>query len=482
MFKLGFQFAYIVNEFSLSSHPTMNEFLKIDNYRFVLLSTNDGLLTNVLYIIFFDYSTDYLSKKVRYYYYNFNSNKISKFSSEISAFIYNDFLSFTATVMSPESSEFPILLMFGYPNGTDFENDISPYLNDTEKYNASYNLYNYLIQKMEINNNIFGYEKVDQIKLISIPEELIFLNKTDNSPIINNDNINVNHILIQNDSIIKNNSYYYLDYQFMVKEPDYKTLYSSYLNCSVGDSINLSAYYVPKILYGRTNTLKFKLCHKYCKTCRKIGISDNNQKCLSCLDEYSYFSFYNPSSECIPHGYYYDEKSKELVECISGNSKFYVNITTNKSICFNINNDCPTNYENYNQAKGECMYSNTETPTTETIKSIITTEIIEISISDNNINNPETSEAFDIFTTDINTEKPTNKETKPEIDKQSNEEINKKIDTELLMNYTVGEGSLELKGENNTIFQITTTSNELNRFIGNLSNDNWFINNRSGKL
>jgi hypothetical protein len=54
----------------------------------------------------------------------------------------------------------------------------------------------------------------------------------------------------------------------------------------------------------------------------------------------------------------------------------------------------------------------------------------------------------------------------------TNEEINKKIDTEILMNYTVEDESIELKGENNTIFQLTTTSNELNRIQGNSSNKN----------
>ena len=80
----------------------------------------------------------------------------------------------------------PILLMFGYPNGTDFEIDISPYLFGTERYNTYYNLYKYLIQTMKIDNNIFGYEKEERIKIVSIPEEIIFLNKNDNYSLTNN--------------------------------------------------------------------------------------------------------------------------------------------------------------------------------------------------------------------------------------------------------------------------------------------------------
>ena len=103
---------------------------------------------------------------------------------EIAAIIYNGFLALTATVLYQgvnENYTFPILLMFGYANGTDLEIDISNFLMDIENYNESYNLYNYLIQTMKIDNNVFGYEKVEQIKLDSIPEEIIFLNRNDNS-------------------------------------------------------------------------------------------------------------------------------------------------------------------------------------------------------------------------------------------------------------------------------------------------------------
>ena len=83
---------YSGNEFSLTYYPKMNEFLKIDNNRFVLLSANVDTYSSILYIIFFDFYDTYLYKKVRYYYHTFNTDKISKFSDEISGFIYNDFL------------------------------------------------------------------------------------------------------------------------------------------------------------------------------------------------------------------------------------------------------------------------------------------------------------------------------------------------------------------------------------------------------
>ena len=140
---------------------TMNEFLKIDNHRFVLLaisyessSSNYG---RQLFIVFFDFfdslnsDEHYKYIKVRYYSYDFYNEKISKFAKEISAFIFNDFLVFTATALPRDANSnsdnfFPILLMFGYPNGTDFEIDVFPYLMDTGSYSGSNNLIYYLMK------------------------------------------------------------------------------------------------------------------------------------------------------------------------------------------------------------------------------------------------------------------------------------------------------------------------------------------------
>ena len=91
---------------------------------------------------------------------------------------------------------------------------------------------------MKIDNNIFGYEKVEKIKLVNIPDEIIFLNGIDNSPISNNDTIDINSKLKQNVNIIKNDNYYFLDYQFILKEPDYDIFYSSYLDKVLGDNID----------------------------------------------------------------------------------------------------------------------------------------------------------------------------------------------------------------------------------------------------
>ena len=344
---------------------TLNEFLKIDNNRLVFITTSET--QKILNIILFDLYNNYTFLKIRYYRYNFNNEKILKFKNDLSAFLYNDFLAFTATLSQKRDNEeenvFPIFLMFGYANGTDFEINIFPYFSDTGYYNNSNNLYNYLIQTMKIENNIFGYEKEDKIKMVAIPDEIIFLNNIDNSRISNNDTLDINSILKQNDDILKKNQYYYLDYQFIVKEPDYDKFYNNYIEktneFNSGTNINTKDFFTPKIFYGRTNTLKFKLCHSYCKTCKKIGIYDYDQKCESCLENYSYYNIYSHdwNNQCVPEGYFFDKENGSLEKCNEDNSKFYIDKNNGKKICIKDNYECPYNYSNYNSTSKECSLS-----------------------------------------------------------------------------------------------------------------------------
>ena len=63
----------------------------------------------------------------------------------------------------------------------------------------------------------------------------------------------------------------------MVKEPNCETFYSMPNNIIFSD--DYSQYYEQKTFDGRTNRLSFKLCHKYCKTCKEYGLSDDEQNC-----------------------------------------------------------------------------------------------------------------------------------------------------------------------------------------------------------
>ena len=360
----------------------------------------------------------------------------------------------SATVLSRETgNDFSILLMFGYPRGTDFEIDIFPYLMDTGYYDISNNLYKFLNKTAVIDNNIFTYELMDQIKLISIPDEILFFNGNDNSIILNNDTIDVNYLLKQNEGMIKENKYYYLDYQFLVKESEYSNFYGKYPSQVIGSDSNLTEYFIPKILGGRTNTLQFKLCHNYCNTCKAYGSSEIDQKCETCLDNYSYYNLEQWNNNCIPEGYFFDVENNSIEQCTPDNSKFYINVDNNKTICFKDSYECPSGYPDYNDTTKECK--NITRPIDPNI--ILTTQI-EV----------ETEEQIE---TNIDQEKYSTSYISANLP-FTNEEIMKKIDNELLKIYTVENNSLEIKGENYTIFQLTTTINELMRYYRSDINEN----------
>ena len=525
---------YNDDKYALLRLITLNDFVKINENRLALISTREGY---DLFIILYDFYNNYQLLKVRYYRYIINSNKISSLTKELSAFVYNGFLSLTSTAL-PQSTNsnndnfFSILLIFGYANGTDFEINIYPYLMDSDNYDNSNNLYTYLMGTMKIDNNIFGYEKVEQIKLISIPDEIKFFNGIDNSTILNNDTIDANYILKQSDNIIKNDDFYYLDYQFIVKEQEYSSFYSnSYLADEGLLSNDASSFFSPRILYGRTNTLKFKLCHNNCKTCYKMGNTIVNQKCESCLENLTYFNIDNPSN-CVPQGYYLDIENESLEQCTTDNSKHYTD--NNKIICIKNTYDCPNSYPYYDEITKECK----DTPPEETtILMTQKTEIISQTINNpkptlitktETLNNPKTTvitkteinnnpKTTEITKTEINNNLKTTEITKTEINNNlkttetakandekinteeiakvnetekninsnqvmmtnallelnmTNEEIIEKINNEFLNNYQVGDESLEIKGENNTVFQLTTTDNEMKKFTGSLLNNN----------
>ena len=257
-FDFEVKLQYANNKYSLDYNIIFNDFVKFDKERLALISTQSQ---TKLFIILFDLYDSYSEMKVRYYYFDFTNDKIHQFTNELSAFIYNGYLTLTATV----NYNFPILLIFGYANGTDSEINISPYLSDCEDYDNTKNLVNDLVENLTIDNNIFNYQKEEKIKLISIPQEILFFNSY-NLKVSNGDILDTDYILKQNNDIIKEDKYYFLEYQNIIREPDYDSFYGNAFDLeNVVTSTNLSYYFEPRILYGRANTLRFKLCNLYCK-------------------------------------------------------------------------------------------------------------------------------------------------------------------------------------------------------------------------
>ena len=166
-----------------------------------------------------------------------------------------------------------------------------------------------------------------------------------------------------------------MDYRLRVREREYD-IFNSYANNIINNPSNSEQrdYFEQKILYGRVITLKFKLCHEYCGSCDEFGTTYDEQYCKTCLPDYLYDYWYYKQvyiDNCMPEGYYYDRENRKLVQCNETNSKFYLNLTDNKRICFKNTYRCPDEYPFLNETNKECV--NLTFPVQTTLPEVPTT-------------------------------------------------------------------------------------------------------------
>ena len=347
------------------SDITLNDVHKINDYKIAIVTTK--YTGTKVYFILLDFFGAYNNYKFRIYKYKIFSNY--KLKKEMEIYSYKeDFLVFTSTYGKTDSDKpyNSILIFFSYPNGTDFELDMSYYFKDSGNYDSTKNLFTDLINTMKIENNIFRYKKVEKIKLVSIPDEILLYNGNDGSLLINGSIMDINYVLKQNTNLIKTDKLYYLYYQFIAETPSYSELYNN--DIEIIDNTDYSSYYSTKNVYGRNNKLSFKLCHQYCSSCYNISESNNDQECVACLSEYTYdYLTYinNFTGNCVPKGEMYDIEEHKLKKCEDAEHKYYHNTSRNDEIyCFKYIYDCPDIYPYLNMTTNECLNYTPPVPTT----------------------------------------------------------------------------------------------------------------------
>ena len=242
--------------------------------------------------------------KLKYLYY---LNELYNFRifREITSILYNNYLTISLSVCNSlpcdydtnenkeNSNYFSFIIIFSYINGTDSFFDLSPYLieNIINKNNET-NLILKLLENITIDNNIFGYELLQQIKIIQFPNELNFYNLDSDGQknlVINNDILLLNHEIEQKLNLTKkSNDIYFIEYQFIVQEPEYE-IFNQYpikiIDYADNSNVNQKNEFEQKIFYGRINKVKFKLCNEFCGSCEYLGTT-NNHKCLTCKENF----------------------------------------------------------------------------------------------------------------------------------------------------------------------------------------------------
>ena len=170
-----------IDETNFNNSVLFNDMIKISNCKFFIASYDKD--KNILYVMLINnYVGDKI--KIRYFYSQiFNLYKY-RFPKELVLAFYNDLLAMTICFKNDyETTTRSYLLIFGYPNSTDFDVDITNNLKDHENIMINPKEYTF------INNNLFGY----------IFKGIKIINKTEGYKILNNGNEKYNEDIIKED-------------------------------------------------------------------------------------------------------------------------------------------------------------------------------------------------------------------------------------------------------------------------------------------
>ena len=375
---------------------------------------------SMLFILLFDlYNNDSNLKMRMYRIYLYNLYHM-KVYLEIKTTLYNNYLvvSLSANKNNPDTNYFSLLMILSYANVTDSIIDISPYLIENINNNGASNQTNFiskLQENIKIENNIFGYELVNEIKLIDFPSSLNFYNIVSGNKILVNKSeiLSNNYEIKQLENVIKNSEdIFFIEHQFIVKEPSYEkfNLYPvEIVDYPEGSTADQSSEFEEKKFYSKVNKVSFKLCNEKCENCYYLGTS-NNPKCFSCTNN----TGVDASGNCL---------GDNTTEC----QKYYIEKETNRKICVSMKENCPLNYPFYNETSNECM------------EKISFVNLLQLNLSIYNLYE-EKEIIYNLF-------------------------VNTVIET-----YT-GNDNLIISTQDSNIFQLTNSLNELNTKDGIISNN-----------
>ena len=215
------KFSHEFSSYSFYTEEILNDFIKINDERLAYL----GVIVNEptkFKILLIDLYNNYQNLIIRAFNIELENYKIN---TEIVLSIYNNYLVLSSTVTNKNVENmsknkdlyFSILTIFGYVNETDDSINISDYLKD-DYINGENNLISKFTRNIQIDNNIFEYYIItDQIKLSSIPNEVLFYNNDNIKKLSNNDILKEKYNFKQNTSLIKTNNLYSIDYQIILK-------------------------------------------------------------------------------------------------------------------------------------------------------------------------------------------------------------------------------------------------------------------------
>ena len=350
LFKLSYMITIIeITELSdveaLDSNCDLNDIIRINENRFVFISTTINRNKNI--IILFDLYNDNNSLMMRKYRFNLKG-KIT--NSSLRLFLFLGFIGFSGCYTKEKEKGECSFSLLSYGSTTDYlkVDDFLMKLDLNQKYNPL-NLEDNIV----LENNIFGFEYVGTI-ITSIPDKddtgLLIMNSQNKKEIRKNDILYHNSIIfsyVANNTIIEGE--YLIEFVPIVNEKSSLLDKYSNLNKIIGENKNQNSF--SKNYTGRHGQFIFNIkshcnfyCHQNCYSCYKTSISDDEQFCIICQEN---FYFIENTNNCFkdPLGYYFNERKQVYSKCHSNCTKCSKGPEPNNMNCdeckeeFNLNID-----------------------------------------------------------------------------------------------------------------------------------------------
>ena len=338
---------------NIGSNIYLNSITKLNDNKFGIIQINN--ITNNMSIIIYHLYNDNTEIISRYYKIELWELYRMKFAFDVESVLYNSFFvsAFSLFDIGNNISNYKTyLIMFSYPNATDYEINL---INHLKNYNTYFDVNEIIHDKIHIENNIFGLVK----------KGIIF----QNFPEINNKNIislylsNKNHIINKNDIIYKddeiefffqniklNSNKYIIEYAGVVTEPDFDE-YNLYCDIDSDDGnieVERNEFtkreYIGKTGYIYLNvdqTLSNQCSDKNCFYCLESDIDNcilyRKEKSENSLNEKELMAIYNKLVEII------EEKTFEGETIIMNMKDVLFQLSTIEFQEGNINDDNSTN-------------------------------------------------------------------------------------------------------------------------------------------
>ena len=292
-----------IKKAEFNSYVTLNDLIKLNEFQICFVSTTSEKET--LNIVIFNLYNNDENMTIRYY--SIKKEKLNKikFYEELKVSLYNNFISlaFSHYLSEDDNNEnkYSSLIIFNYPNSTDYSLDLIQQLFITNK-NIENDYFFNLEGNLKIENNIFGYV-YKGTQIINYSNNIYLKNKgqiLEKKEILLKDH-QITLSFPSNDSYEEGN--YTIEYAYVLTEPNYENIKKYYDSIDESyynkknekddykyyDYIGKSSDFIINIKFNLTTNCKNDSCSlcstfytNYCITC-KYGLNTINEKGKLCL-------------------------------------------------------------------------------------------------------------------------------------------------------------------------------------------------------